>query len=174
MRCRAAVFFGYLLAVAAACPFGHVASAAGPVVTRFESSAAPNGKRLVVVCAKESSAAASCGLDSQDTKAAEPVLSLEFLPLSADQPYLANVVSEAADAQVLDPKDVDGIAPTAADIAVLRQVGRNPSICLAEKDRADVLLACPTGRPFEDAVVIFIRGLCDRCDFKPIVVRKVN
>ena len=174
MRRWASVIVAGFLAGGASC-LPALAADAAPAGIRFESNAAADGKRLVLVCAKASpGAGVSCGLDSQAAKAASPDLSLEFLPLSEGQAYLADLAREAADGQAREPKVLDGIAPAAADVAVLRQVTKNPSACLAEKNSADLLLACPTGRRFEDAVVMLFRGLCDRCRFEPIVVRKVN
>ena len=169
-----AAFVACLLVAGAACLPTHAAGEGASATSRFESNAAPNGKRLVMVCAKGAPAAVACGLDFQDAKAAAPSLDLEFLPLSDEQGYLARLAGDAVDAQARAPKAVDGIEPTAADVAALRQVANAPAACLAEKNRADLLLACPTGKRFEDAVVMLFRGLCDRCEFEPIVVRKVN
>ena len=170
----ASAFFAAVLAGGPSC-LPALAADAGPAGTRFESSAAPDGQRVVIICAKAApTAAVPCGVGSQTAKAAPPGLSLEFLPLTDGQSYLAELAREAADAQARDLKVLDGIPPTAADVAVLKQVAKDPSACLAERNSADLLLACPTGRHFEDAVVMLFRGLCDRCEFQPIVVRKVN
>ena len=166
------VFVASLLAAAAFCLPAHAAG--GSVTNRFESDLGLGGKRLVVVCTRDAAAAVPCGVDFLDAKAAAPSLSLEFAPMSSGQDYLARLAREAADAQMHDQAVVEGIPPTGADLAVLQHLAKDASACLAEKNNADLMLACPTGRRFEDAVVMLFRGLCDHCRFQPIVVRKVN
>ncbi|WP_457443376.1 hypothetical protein [Roseateles sp. P5_E4] len=143
--------------------------------TRFESTADASGKRMVVLCAKVApGAAVPCSVaESKDASAAPANSQVVFLPLSSRQAYLAELARAAADAQASEPKVLDSIPPMAADVAVLREVVKDPSACLAEKDIADMMLVCPTGRRFEDAVVMLFRGLGAR-SFEPIVVRKVN
>jgi hypothetical protein len=170
-----AALFACTVAGLAACLPVHAADAASPAVTRFESGAAPDGKRLVLACAQGPTAAAmSCGLAQLADKAAAPRLSLQFQPLPRDRAYLLDLVREAVEAQLRERGAVDGIPQAAVDAAVLQQVTKNPSACVADEQSADVMLACPTGKRFEDAVVMLFRGLCDACRFQPIVVRKVN
>jgi hypothetical protein len=170
----AAIATACLLAAGGASLPAQAADEAAPAISRFESGVSPDGKRLVMVCAKPAADSVRCGLDWQAAQGVTPSVGIEFVPLASNQRYLADLARDAADAQARAPKAIDGILPTAADVALLQQVVKAPGACLADKDRADLVLACPTGKRFEDAVVMLFRGLCDRCEFEPIVVRKVN
>ena len=164
-----------VLAGLAACLPAQAQGVASYAVVRFESGAAANGKRMVLACAQAASASAmSCGVDSLPADAPLPRLRMQLQPLPKDRAYLLDLVREAVEAQLREMKAVDGIPLVAADAAVLQQVAKNASACVADEESADVMLACPTGKRFEDAVVMLFRGLCDRCEFRPIVVRKVN
>ncbi|MEO6279163.1 hypothetical protein [Roseateles sp.] len=170
-----AALFACLLGAVAACPAVHAADAASPVIARFESGAAADGKRLVLACAKSApGAAVACGLGQLAATAAAPGLSMQFQLLPPDRAYLLSLVRNAVEAQVRDPRVVEGISLIPADAMALQQVAKNPAVCVGDENTADVMLACPTGKRFEDAVVMLFRGLCDRCEFQPIVVRKVN
>jgi len=175
MSRRAAALFACALAGVAACLPVRASDAASPTITRFESDAAADGRRLVLACARsEPETAVKCGLGQLAANAATPRLSMQFHPLPPDRSYLFDLVRDAASAQARNPQVVEGIAPAVADTSALQQVAKNPSVCVGDENTADVMLACPTGKRFEDAVVMLFRGLCDACRFQPIVVRKVN
>lgn len=175
MSRRSAALFACALAGLAACLPARAVDAASPTITRFESGAAADGRRLVLACARsEPETTVKCGLGQLAADAVTPRLSMKFQPLPPDRAYLFGLVRDAVSAQARDPQVVEGIAPAAADTAALQQVAKNPSACVGDENTADVMLACPTGKRFEDAVVMLFRGLCDACRFQPIVVRKVN
>jgi hypothetical protein len=55
-----------------------------------------------------------------------------------------------------------------ADIPVVQSIQLTPASCKADKEFFDLMHA--SEKPA--TVVLVMRGLCDRCEFEPIVIRK--
>jgi hypothetical protein len=60
----------------------------------------------------------------------------------------------------------------AADIRVVQSIQLTAASCKADKEYFDLMVACSHASEKPASVVLFMRGLCDRCEFEPIVIRK--
>lgn len=147
--------------------------ALGDISGRYESRVDQNGGRLILRCDRAEIASPLCQLWAEDQNiAGKSKMALEFLPLSYGQQYLKNLISTSATDAVANPERVRKVAVAKSDLAPLQVLATDQSACFADKKYADLLLVCQVPRQGNDAVVVFMRGLCDRCQFEPTVLRK--
>jgi hypothetical protein len=147
----------------------------GPV--RYESGVSPTGMRIVLHCKGNSAFTSVCQLWTQGAapQSAKNLMDIELRPFANEQQYLRTYIPVAAEDAIKHPKPSQDMPVLIdADVFVVRQAVANPAACVADKAYPDLLVACPASEKSTSNLVMFIRGLCDRCEFHPVVLRKVN
>lgn len=137
------------------------ASAAGAGAQTFGSAPGRDGSRLQLTCADGLDTACALRVLDAAGKPSAPT-ALRFGPATA----FSHVVAEGQEAALASPADRDHpLDPDA--IRVVRAVV--PGSCRDAAQMTAVVWLCPA--PGTD-IVLFLRGLCDRCKAEPIVLRK--
>jgi hypothetical protein len=147
----------------------------GEIPSEFESRPFPGGSRLVLQCSVMSASVISC--DSSQKGGERPddsKIKLELLPLTAKRMYLKGLISEAAKEVLESPKVKLDIPVAENELILLKDFVANQDSCLADKEYADLMVLCPVVRGGSDSVVMFLRGLCDKCQFQPVIMRKIK
>jgi len=142
---------------------------------RFESAVSPEGERMALQCKDATADTQVCELGLESGGGAYRRASgLELLPLSSRQEYLGKLVSQAAADAVNESGHRRSTHVSTGDVAFLQVVAGGQSNCLADRNYADLMVACPVPAQHGQAVVFMLRGLCDRCRFEPVVMRRVK
>ena len=138
---------------------------------RLMSSPWQNAKQMVLECDGSVVLNTACrfGLEGGG-KPVEKKTSALFDTLSPRHQYLKRLIALSATDAVKNPKKQREAPVSDADVSVLQGVANNQDACLADREYTDFLVACPV--PNANAVVLFFRGLCDRCVFEPTVLRR--
>ncbi len=147
----------------------------GEMPSEFESSPFSNETRLVLQCSGINASVISCDLLQQGGKRPDASkIKFELLPLTADRMYLKRLISEASK-EVLEAPKAKRDAPVAEnDLILLQDFVASQESCLADKKQADLMVVCPVVRQGSDSVAMFIRGLCDKCRFQPVFLRRIK
>ena len=138
------------------------------VATRFQSAVQPDGSGIAIECANSSQVQnADCMLWS-DPKYKTPV---RFLALRENQSYVTRLIRDTA-SKTGSKTDIERNLPAStSDQLELKRIAEGGVACFADEKMADLLVVCQTPERDKKTVVLFIRGLCDRCEFEPIVLR---
>ncbi len=141
---------------------------ADAVTTRFQSAIPPGGLGITIECTNSSRIQnVDCALWN-DPKFKTPV---KFLALRANQSYLTRLITESA-SKVESMTGVTRDFPISADDRVaLKRIADGQISCFSDEKMSDLLVACPIPERDQKTTVLFLRGLCDRCEFEPIVLR---
>ncbi len=146
---------------------------AGPV--RYESGKIPpENAQMVLQCAGSSWVASKCDLLTQQAGKQVPDhrSAVMFVALRPNQQHLKRLIGESVSESLagrggkLDPPIF------VQDYPLLQRVRQSQDGCVAEAELADLIVACPIVESTGQAIVLFIRGLCDSCRFAPVVLRK--
>jgi hypothetical protein len=97
-----------------------------------------------------------------------------FVPMTSQQQYLRRLVSISAQGVLNDPKKPREAPVAEIDMPAIESISSNQDACFAERQYYDLMVACAPSNLRDKLVVVFFRGLCDRCEFQPVVLRKVN
>jgi hypothetical protein len=147
----------------------------GDAPVKYESTAWSDGSRLVLQCDRAGVSSLACQFWKEgEARPAERKTAAEFMPLGKNQQYLKRLVGESAVEAVKNPQGQREAPIASRDVTLLQDLTASQESCLADRKYADLLLACPAHGQDSNIVVMFFRGLCDRCRFQPVVLRKVN
>jgi hypothetical protein len=97
-----------------------------------------------------------------------------FVPMTTQQQYLRRLVSVSAQDVMNNPKKPRELPVVETDLPAIASVAANQEACFAERQYSDLMVGCAPTNLKTRSVVVFFRGLCDRCEFDPVVLRKVN
>lgn len=147
----------------------------GAAPARYLSNPSADGSRLLLQCEPAQAETNACQFSPQRSgRPTERMTASEFVPLETRQQYLRRLVGEAAAQAVQRPEDQRDVPVTRQDLGLLQELARRQDSCLADRKYADLLVLCPVPGQASETIVMFIRGLCDRCRFQPVVLRKVQ
>ena len=136
--------------------------------TLFLSAIAVGGSTITVECANSQSLLESDCVLWNDPKYKTPV---KFLNLRENQSYLTRLIKESA-SKTGPRSGVSADFPILAlDTALLKNIADGKTPCFADEKMADLLVACPISEREQKTLILFMRGLCDRCEFEPIVLK---
>ena len=138
-------------------------------ITQYRSvPAAAEGQAITIECGSASSLQnADCMLWTDP----KYKTSVRFLSLRDNQSYLTRLIKESASKP--GPRSGAGadFLISAADSALIRRIAEGKISCFADERMADLIVACPVSELEQKTVILFLRGLCDRCEFEPIPLR---
>ena len=162
------IVFGCLLA---ACP---ASSAEEPIPeVTLVSSADKVGAVVRLACDRAEPNLAACALSVRRTLGSDhdkPDGKVYRFPDIA-APHLQRLIRIAAEEATERPSP--DFAPLQADeIASMREVSNSAAHCRAEAKQADLMVLCPGKDGLSASAILFFRGLCDRCRFQPISIRR--
>jgi hypothetical protein len=134
---------------------------------QYGSAPSPRGEKLRVTCAGSEVVRADCSLAGigKDGRQAYPATALRFTDLTSQTKLLRQV----ALAKRENPA-VGDIPMDAQSVAVLDAIDWER--CFESKQMGGLAVLCAPPGPEPDWAVLFLRGLCDRCRFEPIVLKK--
>jgi hypothetical protein len=92
-----------------------------------------------------------------------------FQELTSQQQYLKRLIGLSASNAAKNPKTLRETPVSDSDVPLLNVLAGNQDSCLADREYADFLVACSL--PSRKEVVLFFRGLCDRCEFQPVILK---
>ena len=61
-----------------------------------------------------------------------------------------------------------------SDEPLLVRIAKGEISCFADEAMADLLVLCPIPDSEPKTLILFMRGLCDPCDFTPVVFKAVQ
>jgi len=168
---RALPLLGLALALAG-CATGLPTAVTAPATGHYASGAWPDGSLAGLDCEGPSWLAATCELWQKPVRGTRSVVTkMRLQPLGGT--YLPALLAESAGSKLREPASSKTPALGASDQPVLRAVAASATAaCVGDKDHPDMVALCAPEAG--GSIVLFLRGLCDRCRFEPVVLRKVN
>ncbi|MGZ5180273.1 MAG: hypothetical protein ACXWC6_18480 [Ramlibacter sp.] len=161
-----------LALVLAGCATGLPTAATAPAAGHYASGAWPDGSLAGLDCEGPSWGAATCEMWQKPVRGTRSVVTKMRLQALGGT-YLPALLAESAGTKLREPGSSKTPALAAADQPVLRAVAASAaSACVGDKDHPDMVALCAPEAG--GSIVLFLRGLCDRCRFEPVVLRKVN
>ena len=161
---------GLVVGCAAQSQLRVAAPKAEPVV--YKSGLATNGGQMRLYCDSSYVNGLTCdlGLDSTSNRNQDQ----QKVTFSIERDYLRRLVGEAATEAMRNAAIGRDNALPPGDFEILKLVSQQSTRCFGDIELADLLVVCSgyVGQP--DVVALFVRGLCDRCKFEPIVMRRVK
>ena len=148
----------------------------GSEPARYESGNWSDGARFNLRCESFNENSISCQFGKErEGRAVERKSTLEFLPMAPRQSYISRLLAEAVELEIAQsPKVLREVPLSSDDLEPLRAVGRHPENCLADSKYGGMYMLCPVKGSTSSTVVFFFHGVCDRCRYQPVVLRKVN
>jgi hypothetical protein len=144
-----------------------VLAALAASAAQFGSAPSPRGEKLRVTCAGAELLQADCSLAGigKDGRQAYPATALRFTDLTQQTQLLQQVALAKRDNPAVGDIPMD-----AQSVAVLDAIDWER--CFESKQMGGLAVMCAPPGAQPEWAVLFLRGLCDRCRFEPIVLKK--
>lgn len=143
--------------------------------SRFQSQPGADQRYMVFECQDSTIFGNDCRFRMEGgNRPAETNTEVFFVPMTSQQQYLRRLVSVSAQDVLNNPKKSREAPVAEIDMPIISSVVSNQDACFAERQYSDLMVACAPANLKNKLVVVFFRGLCDRCEFQPVVLRKVN
>jgi hypothetical protein len=137
----------------------------------YESSPDAKGAFTRLVCGKHSPFLGTCDLYSfaNENRAADAAIKTQF---NLHQKYLLDLITTVVSGVAKNPNLVKKTLTSQRDAEAVKSLNPSEANCKADAEMADLLLVCEQSNEKPHTLILFVRGLCDRCNFEPVVMRK--
>jgi hypothetical protein len=144
-------------------------SAWAPMAHADVFAAVMGNERLMLTCDGTTVIETPCRMGADSSGSPLPVQSVRFVAPGTRYRY-PHLLKQGLE-KILENKQ-NSLYPSASDISLLRSLALDKCHPADESGgmSGDLLQLCIP--PDSSSIVLFMRGLCDRCDFQPIVLKK--
>jgi hypothetical protein len=141
----------------------------GPIT--YESYPDEKGAFTRLVCGGGSPFIGTCELYSvtKENKVTDAAVKTQF---NLHQKYLLDSITSVVSGVSKNSDSVKKSLTAQRDVEAVTSVNPSEANCKADVQMADLLLVCEHRGEKLKTLILFVRGLCDRCNFEPVVLRK--
>jgi hypothetical protein len=95
-----------------------------------------------------------------------------FVPINIKHQYLRRLIADSANSVLQNPNKPREVQIDEKDLPSLANIVSNQKSCFMDSEYQGLMIVCT---PLDKSVVVaFFRGVCDRCEFQPVILRKLN
>jgi hypothetical protein len=147
---------------------GCMALAGHAFASDFESPVDKDGNLMALACESRPGLNGPCKF-SYGKPARSETIATSFV---AAQDYVVDLIRKAAQQKVAEP--AKGITAPAEAVAALESARLDVKSCFTSVEMGELFVVCASPDREDEYAFLFMRGLCDRCDFESIPLKRVK